>query len=146
MGSIFVPAVQNFPVDTGIDLVAGHSLQISAGGFATYGPDVACGVSGTPQTDPDGLRYINGSPCPPKYDSGATLPTAPIGSLLGRIGAGGWFLVGSSYSSSVAVNGRLFLIYNDVPSLYGDNSQGYDAVISTAPTSLRLSLPALQLM
>ena len=132
---VFVTAATDSPgIDTGVDLAAGEMLTVTASGLATYGGD-CCDCGSMPETDPDGMRYNNGVPCAPKNDPNATLPTAPIGALIGKIGAGAWFFVGSSYSNAVSDAGRLFLMYNDVPGSYGNNRGGYDA--SIGPITLR---------
>src|SRR4029077_3465421 len=106
--------------DTGVDLTTGQLIKITATGRATYGADLLPGGQfGVPQTDPDGQRYFNGSPIPPKFDPNAILPSAPIGALLARINGGSWWPVGSEYSDNVNTSGRLFLLYNDSASGYG---------------------------
>jgi hypothetical protein len=121
--TVFVPANQPPPgVDTGIDLTAGDKLTITASGRATYGFQGGECV-GFPQTDPDGRRYLDGTRCPPKIDPRAILPTAPIGTLIGRIDGGPWFVIGSKYNKKVDTSGRLFLLYNEV--IWHDDTGGY---------------------
>jgi len=131
---VFVRATAAAPgVDSGVTVSAGQPLHINASGQAGYGYQGGTCV-GYPQTDPDGNRTLVAPPntvnCGRKAgDPNLTLPSAPVGALIGRISNGPWFLVGSSYSGTANASGRLFLLYNDSDS--GDNSGGYTVNIST---------------
>jgi hypothetical protein len=57
--------------------------------------------------------------------------SAPYGALVGRIGAGDFFMVGTSYAGTAAATGMLKLFYWD--SNAGDNSQYVSASISAVP-------------
>lgn len=98
--------------------------------MAVYGPDSGPCGGGYMTTDPDGGRYLAGHTCGSKHDPAAVLPSAPIGALLARVGAGPWFVAGSSYSGVVSGSGRLFLLYNDDPGTYSDNGGAYSASIT----------------
>lgn len=129
--AIFVdPTISPPGVDSGIDIVAGKLMTIAASGRSHYGYEGA-GCVGSPETDADGQRYLDGSSCPPKIDTDATLPTAPIGALLARIGNGAWFLVGGKYTAVANAGGRLFLLYNDTTR--GDNTNGYNVTVTVSP-------------
>lgn len=85
-----------------------------------------CGSSfGTISTDcggPDGLG---------RYDPHATVPSAPVGTLISRVGTDGrWVALGSHGSYISATSGLLDFAFNDVPGYYGDNS-GYVTVSIT---------------
>jgi hypothetical protein len=125
--TVYVPAAMDAPgIDSGVDVLAGQQVMITASGVASYGIDSDCGVSlGLAETDPSGLRYLNGGVCPAKIDPSAASPSAPIGALLARIGAGPWLLIGHSNVLTVASAGRVFLLYNDVPGQYANNGGGY---------------------
>jgi hypothetical protein len=131
-----VNANQDFPgLDTGINLTVGEHLAIEAQGWASYGYQGSTCV-GTPLTNPDGQRILNGNPCAPKLDPNATLPSSPTGELLANIGqpgsssSTGWFAIGSSYSTTISTSGRLYLLYNDTVGSYGNNSGNYQVTIT----------------
>jgi hypothetical protein len=83
---------------------------------------------GNPQTDPDGRRYLDGKQCASKTDPNATLSSRPVGFLIGRIGSGPWFAVGSDYSETVSRDGRLFLLYNEA--FWNDDLGTYSVTIA----------------
>lgn len=56
--------------------------------------------------------------------------TAPYGSLVGRIGSGAFFLIGTNYSNTANATGQLALYYWD--SNNGDNSGSIAATISAS--------------
>jgi hypothetical protein len=119
-------------MDTYIDIQPGQVVRIAAWGQAGYGRDAGPGWSGYPSTDPSGQRYINGTPVGSKFDGTAVQPSAPIGALLGRIGSGPWFFVGSSGSFTASAGGRLYLLYNDATWGYADNSGGYSVNVEVS--------------
>jgi PA-IL-like protein len=134
--NLVINAAQDSPgLDTGIDVTAGSTLTITAQGTAAYGS----GYSTCPEvTNPDGSIVSSGGTCSPNIDPNATLPTSPVGELLGSIGqpgtssSTGWFAVGSNYSQQASSSGRLFLIYNDDPGQYGNNSGSYQVMFTVA--------------
>jgi hypothetical protein len=131
--NLFLLAGQLPPgMDTNVDIQAGQVVRIVAGGQAWYGNDAGPGWSGYASTDPNGQRYINGTPVGSKFDGSAVQPYAPIGALLGRIGSGPWFFVGSAGSFTASVGGRLYLLYNDASWGYGDNSGGYSVTVDVS--------------
>jgi hypothetical protein len=122
--SLAVPAAQGPPgLDSGIDVVGGRALVVTATGRARYGSEGDPTCSGLPETDPDGQRYLGTTRCSPRIDSASALAGAPVGTLIGRIGNGPWFAIGSNYSSTTTTSGRLFLMYNDT--YFPDNEAGY---------------------
>ena len=125
---VFVDARQGPPgVDTGIDVTAGQTLVFAATGRASYGSEGAPDCMGNPQTDPNGQRYLNTRICGPKTDCNAILACRPIGLLIGRIGSGPWFAIGSASTMPAPNSGRLFLLYNEL--YWADNSGGYNVTI-----------------
>jgi hypothetical protein len=122
-----VNANQDLPgLDTGIDLTSGDTFTITALGEASFGTGSTQACSTSERTVPDGQRITaDGTLCPPKIDPSVVLPSAPVGTLIANIGSSGWFAVGSNFSATVSSSGRLFLLYNDVPGQYGNNSGTY---------------------
>lgn len=102
-----VVSAQRRWTDTGIDLRAGDSISVTTAGRIQFSPsegDVA---------EPDGVEG--------RGTTNAPLPSANIGTLLGRIGITPPFVVGNSLDSlRVPRAGRLFLTVND--DILQDNS------------------------
>lgn len=125
-------------LNTRINLAVGNHVTITAQGWVTYGQDSGSGCDGNPLVNPDGQRQLNGSSCPSKMDSSAVLSSAPIGELLASIGQPGvdssatWFSVGSSYSTTASTNGDLYLLFNDDPGYYSDNSGNYQVTVTVS--------------
>ncbi len=130
---VTVKANQDLPgLDTGIDVPSGSRLTIKASGKAKFGlTDITQDCNTTDVTNPNGQRILaDGTTCPGKIDPAAVLPTSPVGTLIAKIGSSGWFPVGSSFSRTIHnMSGRLFLLYNDVPGLYSDNSGSYQVKV-----------------
>jgi hypothetical protein len=117
--------------------MAGSHITITAQGSASYGGTMICGgVNGLALANPDGQLSVNGNACPSQNrNPTTTLPTAPVGTLLGAINTTPsaltqWFAVGSHYSNTITTSGRLFLIYNDIPASYSNNGGTYTVTIS----------------
>lgn len=130
---ITLPATQDptqgTPVDTGLDVTQGETVNYSAGGAGQYGYD-ACvnGNIDTVTTDANGYRTnSSGVPCDlqTKTDPAAVDPTAPIGSVIGRIGTSPWFFIGSGGQIPATASGRLYLAYNDDGGYYTDNGGSF---------------------
>jgi cysteine-rich repeat protein len=112
-------------VDTGLDVNVGDSIDIAATGtWRISGSD--------PFTDANGQT---GRAC-------LTGPDWPISSLLGQIGSAplqvgdpgmveSTFFVGTSFSQTAALSGRLFLAYCDTD--YGNNAGSVVAVVTVTP-------------
>jgi len=133
---VTVLARQGVPgLNTGIELTADERLTINASGEATQGPATDRAHCYGRPINPDGVSNVNGSPCTHRIGSSVS-PPAPVGTLLGSIGQvgttslTGWFVVGSHYSSTVPVNGALYLIFNDAPRGYFDNQGSYQVTIT----------------
>jgi hypothetical protein len=119
--SVEVPANSQRGVDTGIDVRAGDPITITATGTIVAGSRVG-------QVGPDGSRssgfgsVVNNRP----------LPSAGVGALIAyiRMANGNLspaYLVGSSLSTSVPMDGRLILAVND--DNYSDNSGSFSVSI-----------------
>lgn len=127
---ISVDVSQENPTDTGIQLKPNSRVTIQASGWVAYGTDSGSGCDGNPLVNPDGQRTLNGVPCDPKMDSFATLPSSPIGTLIGEVGlTNSWFAVGSQFTSSLSA-GELYLLFNDDPGNFFDNSGTYTVTIT----------------
>jgi len=98
--------------DTGVTLTPGMSVTISASGSVDRGVGQLTG--------PDGFNFLCGTVC-----TGAGLP---IYSLIGQIGTGAPFFVGTG-PTTVSGEGTLSLAFND--GLYADNSGFFVATISS---------------
>jgi hypothetical protein len=140
--TVTVPAASASVVDTGLSYSPGGTLRITATGTATYGPEGQPFCAGVPVTTPDGTRSVNGVPCPPKLDPSATLPTAPIGSLIASIGipgepcSTGWFYTGNNLPvDRFGAGGEIYLLYNDSIGHYGDNTGSYTAHVAVTPAA-----------
>ncbi len=89
--------------DTGVDLLAGDTLRITAEGTINYTTSKTCGPDGGKREWGDLLKAL------PVNDVGR-------GALVGMIGESGVakaFLVGAKFEGAIAANGRLFLGMND---------------------------------
>jgi hypothetical protein len=124
------PPVQifNFPVwvsgtqawtDTGFDLQDGDEIYILASGLVHVAGSDAEGKS------PDGTGF--GSLCAPPQ---APFPNGPCWALVGRVGAGAPFFVGSEMEGVVTGSGRLLFGVNDFP--HNDNSGGWSVDVFVA--------------
>lgn len=142
--TVTVNASQDLPgLDTGIDVASGSTLTLSASGQAAFGTGSTADCSTSETTIPDGQRITdNGTLCSPIMDPNAVLPSAPVGELIANIGSSGWFAVGSNFSATIHTSGQLFLLYNDVSGLYGNNSGSY--TVTVTPTSHRQLFILLQ--
>jgi serine/threonine protein kinase len=135
--TVDLPAT-NASMPTGLRARSGEAIEISATGTASYGYQGATAdndLTGMSGVDPDGNLVLDGAPRPRKYDALALLPAAPVGALIARVGAGPWFLVGSTWSGNTPTGGALWLAFNDVPGSYGDNSGTYLVTARIQPSS-----------
>jgi hypothetical protein len=120
--------------DTGIDVIAGERLRVTATGMVRYGnKDVQV-------IDADGGNYTG-----QRFFSAAVLPNTIICSLIGKVGGTtdlgtgalltegapgeGTGFVGTAYDEIVQESGRLFLGFNDQTRAFGDNSGAFTVVI-----------------
>jgi len=114
-------------VGTGFGLVAGDRVEIAATGSGHYGTEgEPC--AGKPTVDVAGSRQVDGAACETKFDAWVPLPSAPVGALIGRIGSGGWFLVGAGTTVTADGTGELVLRVNDT--FVPDNEGVYTATVS----------------
>ncbi len=102
----------------GINILKGQALNIKASGqVVTWHIENASG--------PDGQRFACNSECK------CTFPEGRFGQLIGRIGESGQvFGVGSSYTSTAAEEGVLFLGANDCND-WSNNTGSYNVTIET---------------
>ncbi len=100
--------------DTGVDVVAGDELIVTASGEALLGGGESAGPDG------DGECGLS---CP--------MPEAARGALVGRVAEGTPFFVGASFDDVATLPGRLELVVND--DSYDDNSGGFDVTIEVIP-------------
>ena len=101
--------------DSGVDLARGRAIRIRASGSWSN--------SGPPGVGPGGFAgYLY---------PGTILASAPLASLVGRVGESA-FAVGSSFEGASPADGRLYLAINDTPDSFGDN-QGALAVTIELP-------------
>ena len=111
---IFVPADRAW-TDTGLRLRAGETFRIDASGTVNWGPNRS--------DDPDGEP---GSP----YNANRPLPNRAGGALIGRIGNGQPFFVGSGMQTfRASSSGPLYLGLND--DFLRDNSGNFRVMVTT---------------
>jgi hypothetical protein len=97
--------------------------------FVHPGDELEITATGAWSHDPDDPQFSN--PYGPGgveiFESGVILPSAPIGSLLGRIGDSPPFVIGEHLVLNPAYRGELWLSMNDSPDRFSDNT-GYVGV------------------
>lgn len=97
-------------LDTGLILAAGDELSITADGCWSAGAFPR-------DSDADGLIPNSGNPCQEASWGSSVWTqgglTAPYGSLVGSIGGGDFFLIGTSFNDVVSGSGLLRLYYFD---------------------------------
>ena len=115
-------------LDTGIQLAGGVQVNISISATGT-----AC-LSGS------NTAYCCG---PDGKSSWGSLNGCYYGALVGKIGTGSLFSVGSSYNITTTNSGRLYLAFND--SGYSSNSGGYNVCVNVAsqPSPTPTPTPAM---
>ena len=119
-------------LDTGLDLVAGDRLRSLVDPLDCWSAGAANRISNA-----NGLDGLSPAPCQPTGDFGFHSQdgeTFRFGALVGRIGAGDWFLLGTSFDAVVNASGRLFLVYWD--SNNGDNFGSVTARLDVNPSTV----------
>lgn len=110
---------------TGVTVRNGARVQIAAQGRWTLSQSVA---AAPPVSGPDGVAG--------RTDPRAPLANAPLGALIGRIGANGKpFLVGANYDATAAGDGELFLAVNENAAALADNSGRIAASVTMRPVA-----------
>jgi len=112
---------------TGVQLVAGQSVTISASGQMNLHPGVA------PDTGPGGrdgdidcpISGVNPDLCP--------IANQPYGMLVGRLGESETFAIGTGTTYTAQSNGVLFLIANDHEGAFDGNTGHYEVDIIVGP-------------
>ena len=119
-------------LDTGLDLVAGDRLVSTVDPLDCWSAGAANRISNA-----NGLDGLSPAPCQPTGDFGFHSQdgeTFRFGALVGRIGGGDWFLLGTSFDAVVNDTGRLFLVYWD--SNNSDNFGSVNALIEANPSTV----------
>ena len=120
-GAINVPANQVW-TNTGIPVRRGQALVFNARGDIMISPTASSGPNGSPAVTSATVRY--------------PLQGVPVGALIGRVGNGAPFLIGTNTQPiSMPGTGPLMLGVND--DILGDNSGNYSVNISNANASRR---------
>lgn len=117
-------------LDTDITLTSGESLTVTASGTWQNDPHNAY-LSG-----PDGHSNLS-------YTDAASKQTFDIGSLVGKIGSGSYFLIGSSFTGTANAAGALDLFYWDSDAY--NNSGSVTAAVTAVPEPANLALMGLAL-
>jgi hypothetical protein len=110
--TVNVPAINPW-TDTGIDVTAGQTISVTASGTITIGPNSYSSPAGQAGCVASESMVAPGLTC---Y------------MLVGRIGNGVPFAVGTNTTWQAAASGRLGLGVND--GIFSDNSGSFTAVVS----------------
>lgn len=104
-------------VDTGVDVARGDRVVFGARGDIMIAPGASAGVGGTPALQ--STRY--------------PLAGAPAGALIGRVGNGAPFLIGSNTSPiAMPADGRLMVGIND--DNFSDNTGSFSVKVDRQPS------------
>jgi hypothetical protein len=123
--------------DTGLDLAVGGSVSITASGTIKVAPE---DPGKTPAGDPNCV-----GPTGRKIDPTAEtwlIPGLTCWSLVGRIGGGTPFEVGTNLNVSVQTAGRLYLGVNDEKGRFGNNSGSWTVDITFSDAAAEIGLVA----
>jgi hypothetical protein len=126
---ISIPGKQQW-TNTGLDLAAGSSVTITASGTIKI---ARADPGKTPAGDPNCIGPA-GRKLDPTAENWLT-PGLSCWSLVGRIGDGAPFQIGTSVSFSVETGGRLYLGVNDEIGFFRDNTGSWsaDITVNAAP-------------
>ena len=132
-------AAAGMGLDTGIALTFGDSFSISA----ALGDFWSLGALLTRSVNADGDSEATGAPVFGTHTDSTSGQSFVFGQLVGRIGMGDYFLVGTDFSGAANATGNLFLLNWDSNS--GDNTGSIAATVQYMPSSVPLpaSLPLL---
>jgi formylglycine-generating enzyme required for sulfatase activity len=97
--------------DTGIECVKGDEVTITSIGSWSHGFEGGS-INDVPFYDGDGYE---------SKVSSQWIPSATLGALLGRIGEGDFFVIGSSSTFTCTQSGNIFLLMNDSSGAYANN-------------------------
>jgi hypothetical protein len=133
-------------LDTGLDLMAGDRLVSSVDPQDCWSAGAANRISNA-----NGLDGLSPAPCQPTGDFGFHTQDGEsfrFGALVGRIGGGDWFLLGTDFDAIVNATGRLFLVYWDSNSAdnFGSVTVRLDVNPSSVPTPGTLLLLGIGLL
>jgi hypothetical protein len=109
--TIQVPATQAW-TDTGIDVVQGQRLAISASGEVAYAPG----------------RLSNAGGDPAEHNAAFPVGNWPVGALIAKIGSSKPFPIGAAQTLAMPASGRLMLGVNDT--ILTDNSGAFQVTIT----------------
>ena len=116
--TVTVPAIDPSGVVT-LQVRTGDRLHVTATGTWCMGGSGAAAECGGPA----GIRAAHAD------EPGLVLPSATIGTLIARIGSGGWVAIGADRSFKAGSTGSLVLAFNDRADFYFDNSRSVRATI-----------------
>ena len=133
-------------IDTGIDVIAGELLTITASGQVVHNPSFPDYANtdgiGTGHDDLNNLVSLDGTLTGDVLGGGFLVDSAIALSLVGKIGitlvtegvsGKGAGFVGSSYSQVALDTGRLYLSFNDMITDFGDNSGSFSVEVNAVP-------------
>jgi len=131
--TFFVAASSATPLNTGISLVTGASVSITATGISVWATgDGAGGCSAG--SDPNGVGPSStpdnscGYVGPTTADGGFLAPGLTAFSLVGKADSGSFFQLGTGPTVVTGQSGTLSLAFND--NYYGDNSKGFTVTVT----------------
>lgn len=102
--------------DTLLDVITGDNVVIDCDSGDTWD---------------GGEGQFNADGSPGRFDAGAYAPAVELFSMIYRVGTtGAWTKAGLSAAFTAVTSGRLYLMCNDVPAAYGDNSGFITAAVS----------------
>ena len=111
VGSRTVPGV-----DTGLVLMSGRSVSVTATGSVCPGTGYCTGPDGVPSVDTSSMTY-----------GGFVQPNAPAYGLIARVGSGAWTQVGIG-PTQLSGTGELVFAFND--DLFVDNEGSFTVTVS----------------